>query len=254
MRSDPKATPAQQQAWADRYEREMLGPLELSINWLRVLKSETCLVVGCGPSLNTVNPSSWDWKRSGIVSVNNSHEWCKSHFTHPRVNVFLDMDRFVDMAPDVDDMTHVAAMFTPAKPISLLEQWWNTAKHELKEDQFIPIRSTGQNGRMSNIDNGGDVSKGIPVMAGSVIFPAIQIAALMAQKNIVLLGCDFDWSGPRRHWDGVERSHKDGADTLWERTGRAAMVKLRDRLAERGVTLWKGTPGGKIDCLEEWGS
>lgn len=244
-----KATPEEEQAAAERFEREWLVPHGDRVKSFRDPKFETVYVFGCAPSLNQLDPHKLRFK--GLVTCNNAHQWCTDNDLLPHVNVFIDSERFINQAPSVPKHVPVAAMFCPAKPREQLQEWFETAT---SLPFLVPLRGSGQNGRLSNIPvRPLDPSKGIQVMAGSVIYTALQLAALMATKNIVMCGVDMDYGGPTRHWDAQARYVTPGIYDLWERRGKEQMENLRDRLKdELGLTLWKGTTGGKVDVLPQW--
>lgn len=94
----PRPTPEQQQAWAERYEREFGG------QWGAIPKiwqpvDDTVLALGCGPSLNSVEWPESSW----AICSNNSAAWAESQpNVESALSVFIDTERFVEMAPGTD--------------------------------------------------------------------------------------------------------------------------------------------------------
>jgi hypothetical protein len=84
----------------------------------------------------------------------------------------------------------------------------------------------------------------------SVIFPAIQFAAYLGAKKIVLLGCDMDYSGPVQY-SALIKSDRLSIGHLgrfvYEEHGKPHMISCRDRLQAKGIQMYNAAPAGAID-------
>lgn len=239
----PKATREEQDRFAERYEREWLEPHQGRIRWLvSDARVPTITVTGCGPSLPK-------YVRSEAVCCNNS--W-KAAFGVIRCVVFVDTQRFITQAPEVPAPIPICAIPSQCKQPRAMEEWFRVA--EQLGERLIPLRGAGKNGRNTRAYEVKELNaeKCTPSLGGSVLFTAIQIAAYIASREVVLLGADFDYDGEHIHWDKTRRYYEKGAHTMWRDGGRDAMMHLYSKLGEAGIVLRNGTPGGKIDCLPRW--
>jgi hypothetical protein len=169
----------------------------------------------------------------------------------PLCVVFIDSQRFVTQALEVPEHIPICAIPSQCKQVRVMEEWFAVA--EQLGDRLIPLRGAGKNGRnVRAYETELDAERRVPSMGGSVLFTAIQIAAYVATREVVIIGADFDYDGPTRHWDGAERYYEKGAHTMWESGGRDAMIHLYSKMGQKGIVLRNGTPGGKIDCLPRW--
>lgn len=80
----------------------------------------------------------------------------------------------------------------------------------------------------------------------SVVFSAIQIAAHLGARRIVIVGIDMDYSG-RAYFDPAIRDNWPVFN--YEQHARAHFIEMRDQLAGRGIELLNGTVGGRVDVL-----
>jgi hypothetical protein len=240
----PKATRAEQDAFAERYEREWLEPHQGRIRRLRECGPSTVIVTGCGPTLRQV------WER--VVACNNSWKVYGSNLEYLLCVVFIDTQRFITQALEVPADIPICAIPSQCKQVRAMEEWFRVA--EQIGDRLIPLRGAGRNGRNTRAYEVKELNteKCVPSLGGSVLFTAIQLAAYIATREVVVIGADFDYDGPSRHWDGQERYYEKGAHTMWRDGGRDAMMHLYSKLGEAGVVLKNGTLGGKIDCLPRW--
>jgi hypothetical protein len=244
----PKASRAEQDHYAERYEREWLEPHQGRIRYLRALsrpggsRSTRVVVSGCGPSLFQI----WE----PVVACNNS--WRLQKPNDLLCVVFIDTQRFITQAPSVPPWLPICAIPSQCKQVRAMEEWFRVA--EQIGDRLIPLRGAGRNGRNTRAYEVKELNteKCVTSLGGSVLFTAIQLAAYIATREVVVIGADFDYDGPSRHWDGQPRYYEKGAHTMWENGGRDAMMHLYSKLGEAGIVLKNGTTGGKIDCLPRW--
>ena len=84
----------------------------------------------------------------------------------------------------------------------------------------------------------------------SVIFSAIQFAAYLGAKKIVLLGCDMDYSGPVQY-SGLIKNDRLSIGHLgrfvYEEHGKPHMIACRDKLQAKGIQMYNAAPAGAIN-------
>jgi hypothetical protein len=108
----------------------------------------------------------------------------------------------------------------------------------------IPMRGGGPDGDLFD-----PTVKGLNSQGGSVIFPAITLAAFMGAKRIVLLGCDFDYKQNPAWWYDHDVLPKWLGLGDFEVRALEAMRMYARAYERRGIELVNATEGGKIDCL-----
>ncbi|MDC2993775.1 hypothetical protein OAZ88_00620 [bacterium] len=83
----------------------------------------------------------------------------------------------------------------------------------------------------------------------SVIFSAIQFAAYLGAKKIVLFGCDMDFSGPVQY-SGLIKNDRLSIGHLgsfiYEENGKPHMIACRDKLQAKGIQMFNAAPAGAI--------
>jgi hypothetical protein len=86
----------------------------------------------------------------------------------------------------------------------------------------------------------------------SVAFSAIQLAAYLGAKRIVLIGCDMAYSGPTQY-SSLIKLERHGLGHLgsfdYEFHGRPHMLACLDGLTQQGIELLNATAGGAITEL-----
>lgn len=91
-----------------------------------------------------------------------------------------------------------------------------------------------------------DITKGV-CLGNSVIFMAMQVAAYMGCRQIILLGVDMDYSGDEKHFHGQKIFTPP---MEYERDAKPWFKLFRHQFETRGIHLLNGTIGGKVDVLQ----
>jgi hypothetical protein len=87
----------------------------------------------------------------------------------------------------------------------------------------------------------------------SVAFSAIQLAAYLGAKRIVLIGCDMNYSGPTQYSSLIKPGrHRLGHVGFFDYDyhGRPHMLACIEGLAQHGIELLNATVGGAITDLK----
>lgn len=84
----------------------------------------------------------------------------------------------------------------------------------------------------------------------SVIFSAIQLAAFLGAKQIILVGCDMDYSGQVQYSnlirnDRLSIGHLGRFD--YDEHGKPHMISCRNGLAALGIKIYNASPSGAIN-------
>lgn len=83
----------------------------------------------------------------------------------------------------------------------------------------------------------------------SVIFSAIQFAAYLGARQIVLIGCDMDYSGPVQYSGLIKKDRLSIGHICrfeYQEHGRQHMISCRDGLQEMGIEIYNASPSGAI--------
>ena len=83
-------------------------------------------------------------------------------------------------------------------------------------------------------------------MSSTVTISLIQIAVYMGFKEIYLLSCDCDYSGPKQHFTyyGMKSDSKAGDIMI------LAYQAAKDYADSHGIKIYNATRGGKLEVFE----
>lgn len=85
------------------------------------------------------------------------------------------------------------------------------------------------------------------VYEASVTYSALQIAVYMGFKEIYLIGCDCDYSGPQKHFADYGRDGSSYDPTTNMKLGFQAAKEYCDT---HGIKIYNATRGGKLEIFE----
>jgi len=89
------------------------------------------------------------------------------------------------------------------------------------------------------------------IQIDTVIIACIGLAMFMGFSEIYLLGCDFDYSGPKEHFDGAKVTTKTMAYITGDFTDIFTTFEMLDMAALTcGKKIYNATPGGKLEVFE----
>lgn len=80
----------------------------------------------------------------------------------------------------------------------------------------------------------------------SITYSLIEIATYMGFKEIYLLGCDCDYSGPKKHFADFDLSSNDHPESRMI----AAYKKAKEYADSHGIKIYNATRGGKLEVFE----
>lgn len=85
------------------------------------------------------------------------------------------------------------------------------------------------------------------VYEASVTYSALQIAVYMGFKEIYLIGCDCDYSGPQKHFADYGRDGNPYDPTINMKIGFQAAKEYCDN---NGIKIFNATRGGKLEIFD----
>jgi hypothetical protein len=250
---DEQLAPAEREAYALRYERELLEPRSHRLDELRDSYTNfprTVFVIGCGPSLTKQDPALLS--NRVCITTNSAHLWLGREPGPIGAAVCTDTARFLELCRG--GLLRMSRSRVFAQPSASgfrtkrsAEAWFRNM-HANRD--WIPLPGCGPHRwpvKAKTPTFRPDI--GLESCGKSVIFSGIQMAVYMGAARVVLLGVDMDYSGPQQHFrDGI--SVRKAAKDVYEQHSRDAFVEFRRVMDARGVPLLNATEGGRVDVLE----
>lgn len=204
-------------------------------------ENERCFVVCTGPSLRVEDLDKL--KNEYTFSMNNIFQLFSR--TKWRPTYYCLIDRFVyDKLNEFEEFKKIENAFIPDsftkryKKISLRQ--YNLIPVDFSESRW-PMMKKAQVRFSEDIDV-------VVYDFNSVTYTALQIAVYMGFKEIYLIGCDFDYSGTRQHFEdyGIEVNR----DYHVENRAVLGYEAAKDYADRHCIKIFNATRGGKLEIFE----
>ncbi|MGB0370724.1 MAG: hypothetical protein ACPGN3_05185 [Opitutales bacterium] len=235
-----------------RYKRMAdRGHTELR-KWKNFLKGETVYVLGNGPSLKSVNPAALDGQN--IISTNRGFLYYDKTQPAALWNVVQDAGRIVELNEGFEASRYITFTCPAVASDKILGIIESCPKMRLLMGEFR-IRKKGDEWVFA-VDHASaarfEMDATWDSLGRSVLFGAIQLGVYLGAREIVLLGCDLDYSGKDTHFTKIEGHYPQGYGYgyEYERCSRGTLLTYRDMCEERGIRLVNATTPSQIDVIE----
>ena len=208
-------------------------------------KSDTCYILGMGPSLKGVDLSKID---GDIFTVNGFYNFAGAKEIKP--DFYCVTDTFAFTRTDDDMLANAMDMFPDATFLlnGLYQKEAAEKIGERKNKTFFSYAWSGYFNPHKKID----FTKNLPIM-GNIVCHVIMAAMYMGYKRIILLGCDFNSFASRHQSHCYEDAVKERSLALsYELFCYSFCADEHDQLAQyakdHGIEIVNATNGSLIDA------
>lgn len=224
------------------------------------MKRDTALILGNGPSLDQLNPAllknfytigtnniwakftSWEAETDAVIIVDAERiKEIGARYRNYSGELYVGHLNYID-PPIAAIRKSVGRDFIPVKQLMVPNPrfWGCLARYKIRQKL---------NGYLRNrIELSFDLTKGF-LFASSVVVPAVQLAAAMGYKRILLHGVDASYAPKASHAAGIVAKQHIPArvfDYNFRADFEPWLVKAQIYFEQMGVELIDCTPGGKL--------